>query len=65
MTTNKNTEAQWQAQMDARTLAEYQDIIKNKSRLSAAQKAATKMAKEYQTKADSMKKALGGKLRKK
>lgn len=48
----------WQAESDARTMAEYQAIMENKSRMRAAQKAATEMAKDLTTRANQMSKVV-------
>ena len=57
-------EKKWQAQSDAETLARYQEIMSDKSRKAAAIKAATDMANQYTKRANNMKLAAGGKLRK-
>ena len=47
-------EKKWQAEEDARTMAEYQAIMESKSRMRAAQQAATRMAKDLTTRANQM-----------
>ena len=47
-------EKKWQAEEDARTMAEYQAIMESKSRIRAAQQAATRMAKDLNTRANQM-----------
>lgn len=49
------SEAQWQAEDDANTLARAAEIQGNKKRLSAAAKAASKMVDEAQTRVTAMK----------
>ena len=55
------SEAQWQAESDARTLAEAERIKSDKKRSGSASKAATRMAVEAQKEATSMKKIAGKK----
>jgi hypothetical protein len=55
----------WQAEEDARTLARYQEIMNDSKRKSAAMSQAKKEAADLQRRADAMKYACGGKLRKK
>lgn len=57
-------EKQWQVEEDARTLARYQEIMSSASRRNAAVKQAQKEAKSLETRANAMKLAAGGKLRK-
>lgn len=42
----------WQAESDARTIAEYQKIMNSKKRKAAAMKQAKMQAKEYERKAE-------------
>lgn len=58
-------EAKWRAEQDARTLADSQAIFKDRKRYAAAQKAAQRMASEYNTKAQNYQYAAGGKVKKK
>lgn len=51
-------EKKWQAESDARVMAEYQAIMGSKSRMMAAQKAATAMAKDLTTRANQMSKVV-------
>lgn len=55
----------WQAEEDARTLARYQEIMNDSKRKSAALSQAKKEAENLQKRADAMKYACGGKLKKK
>ncbi len=48
-------ERQWQAEDDARIMAQYQEIVGNKARLARATKEATKQAKELERRAQSLK----------
>lgn len=52
------SDKKWQAEADARTMAEYQAIMESKSRMRAAQKAATEMAKDLTTRANQMNKVV-------
>lgn len=47
-------EKKWQAEEDARIMANYQAIMESKSRMRAAQQAATRMAKDLTTRANQM-----------
>ena len=58
-------ERRWQAESDAETMARYQEIMEDKARRTAAVKAATKRADELTKRANAMKLAAGGKLKKK
>lgn len=49
-------EKQWRAECDARTLAEYQEILSDKSRLRMAKTQAAKQAKELSAKVNNLKK---------
>ena len=55
MTSN---DKKWQAESDARVMAEYQAIVESKSRMMAAKKAATAMAKDLTTRANQMSKVV-------
>lgn len=66
----KKQEQQWQAQDDARVMAQYQEIIGDKARMSRAIKEATKQASDLSKRASAMKnaaniKANGGKVNRK
>jgi len=50
-------EQQWQAESDARTLAEYQEILSDKARLKRATTAAKKQAANLTKRANAMSKA--------
>lgn len=58
-------EKQWQAEEDARTMARYQEIMSDSKRKSAAMKQAQVEANNLQKRANIMKIASGGKLKKK
>lgn len=58
------TERQWQAEEDARTMARYQEIMSDSKRKSAAMKQAKAEATNLQKRANAMKLASGGKLKK-
>lgn len=55
------TDREWQARMDAETLAQAEKIKADKARLDAAQAEATKMAEDKQDEAAAMKKIAGAK----
>lgn len=57
-------EKKWQAEEDARTMARYQEIMSDTKRKSAAINAARLEASNLQKRADAMRLASGGKLRK-
>lgn len=65
MVTKKMTslEKKWRAESDARTLAEAQQILKDKARSKAAKNAAMNLAKDLESSATNMKLAAGGKLK--
>lgn len=56
MAQNKQ-ELQWQAQDDARTLAKYQEIIQDKTRMGRAIKEAKKQSVDLQKRAAAMQRA--------
>ena len=56
-------EKQWQAEEDARTLARYQEIMNDNKRTSAAIKQAKQQASDLEKRANAMKLAAGGKLK--
>ena len=63
-------EQQWQAESDARTMADYQEIISDKARMSRAIKEANKQASNLSKRAGIMKSAAkirktGGSIRRK
>lgn len=57
-------EKRWQAEEDARTMARYQEIMSDSKRKSAAVAQAKLEAENLQKRANAMKLASGGKLRK-
>lgn len=60
----KSIEKEWQIEEDARTLARYQEIMNDNKRKVAAMNKAKKEAENLQKRADAMKLASGGKLKK-
>ena len=58
-------EKRWQAESDANIMMKYQEIISDKARMAAAQREAKKQAEALTKRANAMKLASGGKLRKK
>ena len=58
-------EKRWQAETDANIMMKYQEIISDKARMAAAQREAKKQAEALTKRANAMKLASGGKLRKK
>lgn len=52
----RKRELQWRAEDDARIMAQYQDIMKDKARMDRAVKVARKQAKDLQERANTMKK---------
>ena len=54
---SKKQQQQWQAESDAHTLAEYQQILSDKTRMSRAIKEAEKQAHDMQQRANAMQKA--------
>lgn len=60
----KSIEKEWQIEEDARTLARYQEIMNDSKRKVAAMNKAKKEAENLQKRADAMKLASGGKLKK-
>ena len=48
---------QWQAESDAHTMAQYQEIISDKARMNRAMKEATKQANELTKRANAMRSA--------
>jgi hypothetical protein len=57
-------EKKWQAEEDARTMARYQEIMSDSKRKSAAIKQARTEASALEKRANAMKLAAGGKLKK-
>ena len=58
-------EKRWQAESDANIMMKYQEIISDKARMAAAQREAKKQAEALTKRANAMKLASGGKLKKK
>ena len=54
---SKRQEQQWQAQDDARVMAQYQEIIGDKSRMNRAIKEASKQATDLSKRANAMRSA--------
>jgi hypothetical protein len=54
---SKTQEQQWQAQDDARVMAQYQEIIGDKSRMNRAIKEASKQATDLSKRANAMRSA--------
>lgn len=52
----RKRELEWRAEDDARIMAQYQDIMKDKARMDRAVKVARKQAKDLQDRANTMKK---------
>lgn len=65
MASIKSQEKKWQAEMDARTLAQYQEIMQDSKRRTAAMKAAKSQATALEKQANAMKMAYGGKIKRK
>ncbi len=51
----RKRELEWRAEDDARIMAQYQDIMKDKARMDRAVKVARKQAKDLQERANTMK----------
>ena len=54
MALSKKTEQQWQAESDAHTMAQYQEILGDKARMSRAIKVAQQQAKDLAKRANAM-----------
>jgi len=54
MANSKTMEQQWQAESDAMTMANYQEIISNKARMNRAIKVAQQKAKELSNRTSAM-----------
>ena len=64
---SKKQEQQWQAESDAHTMAQYQEILSDKARMSRAIKEANKQAQDLNRRANAMRsaantKATGGSI---
>ena len=57
-------EKRWQAESDANTMMRYQEIMSDKRRMAAAQREAKRQADALAKRANAMKLASGGKLKK-
>ena len=57
MAISKKQEQQWQAQDDARVMAQYQEIMGDKTRMNRAIKEAEKQAKDLSKRANAMQSA--------
>lgn len=67
MAITKKQEQQWQAEDDARTMANYQEILSDKNRMNRAIRVAEKQAKDLTKRANAMQsvartKAAGGRI---
>ena len=65
MSVKNSDELRWQAESDARTMAQYQEILQDKARMNRAIKGANKQAADLQKRTNAMKAAAGTKSRKK
>ena len=54
MATKVNEELKWQAESDARIMAQYEEIVNDKSRMQRAVKEAKKQAADLQKRANAM-----------
>lgn len=62
---SSRTDKSWQADYDANTMAEYQEIMSDSKRKAAAIRAAKKIADDLNKRATAMRKAAGGKITRK
>lgn len=67
---SKKSEQQWQAESDAHTMAQYQEILSDKNRMNRAIKVAKQQATDLTKRANAMKsvantKATGGRISRK
>ena len=65
MPVKSSDELRWQAESDARAMAQYQEILQDKARMNRAIKEANKQAADLQKRTNAMKAAAGTKSRKK
>ena len=65
MAISKKQEQQWQAEDDARTMANYQEIMGDKARMNRAIKVAQKQAQDLTKRASAMQKVAGTKAQSK
>ena len=61
----KSDELRWQAESDARTMAQYQEIMQDKARMNRAVKEAKRQAADLQKRANAMNTAASTKTSKK
>lgn len=61
MPVKSSDELRWQAESDARTMAQYQEILQDKARMNRAIKEANKQAADLQKRTNAMKAAAGTK----
>ena len=61
MSVKSSDELRWQAESDARTMAQYQEILQDKARMNRAIKEANKQAADLQKRTNAMKAAAGTK----
>ena len=59
MPVKSSDELKWQAESDARTMAQYQEILQDKARMNRAIKEANKQAADLQKRTNAMKAAAG------
>ena len=64
MSISKSDELKWQAESDARTMAQYQEILADKARMQRAMKEAKKQASDLEKRTAAMKAAAGAKKKK-
>lgn len=65
MAIKRSDELKWQAESDARIMAQYQEIMSDKARMGRAVKAAQKEANNLEKRVSAMKAAASTKTRKK
>ena len=61
MPVKNSDELKWQAESDARTMAQYQEILQDKARMNRAIKEANKQVADLQKRTNAMKAAAGTK----
>lgn len=64
MSISKSDELKWQAESDARTMAQYQEILADKARMQRAMKEAKKQANDLEKRTAAMKAAASTKKKK-
>ena len=65
MPVKSSDELRWQAESDARTMAQYQEILQDKARMNRAIKEANKQVADLQKRTNAMKAAAGARSKKK